>query len=265
MFYFHTMKKLLSLSLALITGLSMAFWQPAMAQDDLENYSRLYNEFLERFGDEPESEPEPESDVQEADEPSVSDDEDEKIPAPEPQEAVSPASEQISLIGQVFRSEGSYFILLEGDGTKRVYGHALADDIVRSVVHPRVQLLGQPAYFNGVEVGISVEKIIVLEPREETKEPAEEPEEPVKEEKKPVKAPEAEKPSLDEKSYFGEIVILEGGTPHLVTTVDGKKRYYRLLNKVDWLIAFQNAYKGDVEVRGVLYDNEFLRYSEILR
>jgi hypothetical protein len=46
--------------------------------------------------------------------------------------------------------------------------------------------------------------------------------------------------------------------------MEGKKKMtYRLLNEKDWRKAFSMAYKGQVEVRGVMVKDGVIRFEDI--
>lgn len=230
------MKKLLSFSL----GLSLAFTLSPSAFAQNDDYSRLYQEFLNRLQQEQQDYTQPASTSEQP------------APAVYVDQAAIPTS-QYSLIGKVTGdAQGRYYITVkEGKAkmTYRVYGQKMSKEIIRAALYEEVQLIGQKAYFNNKHVGISVDQVIPL-----------------------VMGPKAEKmetvkvmtksPMAVSQSFWGMIEV--GGGKAYLQVMEGKKKMtYRLLNEKDWRKAFNLAYKGQVEVRGTLVKDGVIRFEDI--
>ena len=230
---------------------------PAQAQSD--EYSRLYEEFLKRLQQEQSSENvQPTTPAPTATTTTTSP----KTPSsttPEVKTQPKVKTSMYSVTGRVTRSaDGRYFVATDEkpSRTLRVYGQETAKEIMQSVVYDSVQLIGERAYFNGKEVGISVRQVVPLSANAiSTKTvattPAPKPE--------PKPAPVINK----EMTFSGEIEVSSEGNPFLVMTEGKKRTTHRLLNSTEWKMAFQNAYKGMVKVKGYMTETGAIRYSNI--
>lgn len=236
------MRKIIAslITVSLFLGIGIAI-SPSFAEET-KNYLRLYNQFLrnlEKQNDVPEVGGQAEETV----------DETTVLIQEEP---TAPAVSEISMVGTIYRNEsGNYFIRLEdkqrGDPDPRVYGTELSNEIVGAVVFDRVQLLGVPAYYNGVEIGISVTKLVVL--TDKAPEPAVE--DPTTEVVEDIPATQT----------FTGLIFIEDGRAYLL----GEDATRLLLNSDLWRMAFENAWKGEVAVKGYLTPNGGIYYSDISR
>lgn len=230
------MKKLISLSL----GLSCAFFMSPSAFAQNDDYSRLYQEFLQRLQQEQIDYSQPVGTVETS------------MPTYSMEQAAVPTS-QYSLIGKVTGdAQGRYYISVkEGKAkmTYRVYGQKLSKEIIRAALYEEVQLIGKKAYYNNKHVGISVEQVVPLVMG-------------AKAEKALMQksTPQAMMPSMQ--SFWGNIEVMDGKA--FLQVMEGKKKLtYRLLNEKDWKKAFSMAYKGQVEVRGRLVKDGVIRFEDI--
>jgi len=245
-------KKLLSTSLALMFGVSvLPLATPTMAQSD--DYARLYQEFLQRIeqtSDTPVTQP---ATTTPAVQPTTA-----PVVAPQPRVQSQVRTNDYSLVGKVTRDEnGAYFIhLADKPGYHyRVYGEDNAKDIMNAVKYAKVQLIGKKAYFNGKHVGISANRVVVLEYY---------PEKAMK--NTPAPAPVVQQmPMYTETVYVGRIEISAEGHPYLKVQQGKAEMTYRLVNREMWKMAFEYAYKGDVRVRGWMNEKHVIRYSSITR
>jgi hypothetical protein len=250
------------LSAALIATFVSSITAPVQAQSD--EYSRLYEEFLKRLQQEQNSDtettPTTSTPAQEI-KPTTT------APKPEVVKAQPKVkTDMYSVTGRITRStDGRYFISTDEKPSRnlRVYGQELSKEIIQSVVYDSVQLIGEKAYFNGKEVGISVRKLVPLSGGKEAMTTMTTKTTPatVTPKPEPTKTPIYHQ----EMNFMGEIEISSEGNPFLVMTENKKRFTHRLLNSADWKKAFQNAYKGSVKVRGYMTEAGAIRYSEITR
>jgi len=238
-------------SLSLLPGILVAFLLvPASAHAQVSETQRLYDEFLQLL--QQNVTPDEQSSSQEQ---GVEINIVEPVPtttAPQPKAPVKTA--QYSVSGKVTRADGGKYLITTDEKPSRilrVYGTKSAKEVMHSVVYEKVQLIGEKAFFNGKEVGISVQQVVPLEVA------------PVKMVKEAPK-PKAEKPVMkhQEKTYTGTIETSQGKA-YLVMMENKKRVLYRLLNEKDWKVAFQKAYKGQVTIRGFMTENGAIRYSSI--
>jgi len=224
------------------------FFMVPTTQAQSDDYSRLYEEFLRNLQQQGTTTPSTTSTT---------------TPTPPKAEPVKSQpkveTSQYSLSGKVTRGDdGRYFITTDEKPSRvlRVYGQDLSKEIIQSIVHDKVQLIGEKAFFNGKEVGISVKKIVILSAGKQqvTKPLVTKPE--------PVKP--AQKPTMHQEMTFrGTIEVSSEGNPFLVTVENKKRVTHRLLNQDDWKKAYQYAYKGEVTVRGYKNEAGAIRYSDI--
>lgn len=254
------MKKFSLLFSAAFLIAAVGFSSSVQAQSD--EYSRLYEEFLKRLQQEQGSEtmqPAPTTPTTTTVPPTTTKP---TTTTPKPEVKTQPKvkTSMYSVTGKVTRSaDGRYFIATDEkpSRTLRVYGQEAAKEIMQAVVYESVQLIGEKAYFNGKEVGISATKVVPLSMKATTTKTT------------PVKATSAPKPEpkktpmMQETTFMGEIEVSSSGNPFLVMTEGKKRTTHRLLNSTEWKMAFQHAYKGMVKVKGYMTEAGAIRYSNI--
>lgn len=230
------MKKLLSLSL----GLSLAFSMSPSVFAQNDDYSRLYQEFLQRLQQEQMDYSQPSTMMEQP------------MPTLYTEQSAVPTS-QYSLIGKVTGdTQGRYYISVkEGKAkmTYRVYGQKLSKEIIKAALYEEVQLIGKKAYYNNKHVGISVDQVVPLVMGAKAEKVATE--------------KVMYKPMMASQSFWGNIEVSSDGKAFLIVMEGKKKMTYRLLNEKDWRKAFSMAYKGQVEVRGILVKDGVIRFEDI--
>ena len=235
------MKKTAALFIALFIFTSSVIQVVNAQTEESKNYLRLYNQFIRNLDKQRLEQEAGTTNEEQAAMPGT--------PSVEMRDKPDvPKTGEFSITGKIYRNDqGAYFIRPEGKekGSKeldpRVFGRKLSNAIVGAVVFGRVQLIGNTAFYNGKEVGISVKRIVVLSG--------------VAPEYSGV-VPTKPMPPL---AMFSGKIYLENGRAYLY---DGEVSRI-LLNRDNWELAFQNAYKGEVKIKGYLTGNGGIRYVEI--
>ncbi|MGE3278309.1 MAG: hypothetical protein AB7J40_00655 [Candidatus Altimarinota bacterium] len=238
-----------------LLGIALALFllAPLSAHAQSTEAERLYQEFLEILKSQESQTQQPSS------QPAVMPQEDVQVNIPATPAVREPQkTSDYSLTGRVSRAEGGrYFITTDEKPSRvlRVYGTKTAKEVMHSVVYEKVQLIGEKAFYNGKEVGISANQVVPLVVNPST--PKKTPE--------VAKTPAPEVKMMHQESVFtGEIEVAEGKA-YLVMMENKKRITRRLLNEADWKKAFQMAFKGTVRVKGFLTESGAIRYSEITR
>jgi len=246
------MKKSASLFIGILLGLVL-IPSSAHAQQDT-----LYEEFLKLLNEQ-QNTPSQTNEI--------------NITEPAPSEPIKAISEvqapvktgQYSLSGILTRDEnGRYFITTDEKPPRvlRVYGQKTAKEIMHAVVYLKVQLIGEKAFYNGKEVGISVQKVVPLTSSAvKTATPA-----------KKMSVAKAPLNDWNMGTYSGKIIVNEKGQLFLqrvdekgnVMKMVGRPMEYRLVNSVNWKAPYAFVGKGIARVNGSINDKRWvIRYNDV--